>query len=165
MFKCVQKCSNLFKTCSYVFKRVQKLFKLVKTCLKLIRIKNYITQNAKYIIQNIKYSIRNTKYKIQNTKYKYNIQNTKYKIQNTKYKIQNTRNDYILLPLCHQCQADSHQAIKRRALCHQLTDFQQSYIQLEVGKPGSSYVGSRKSWTGMLDRMALISMDLYDNAW
>ena len=69
---------------------------------------------------------------------RYHEENTKNKIQNTKYKIQHTRNDYILLPLCHQCQADSHQAIKRRALCHQLTDFQQSYIQLEVGKPGSS---------------------------
>ena len=93
-------------------------------------------QNTLYKIQNTVSEIQNTKYKIQNTKY--NIQYTKYKIQNTKHKIQNTRNDYILLPLRHQCQADSHQAIKRRALCHQLTDFQQSYIQLEVGKPGSS---------------------------
>ena len=87
-------------------------------------------------MQNTLYKLQNTVSNLQNTKYK--IQYQIYKIQNTKYKIQNTRNDYILLPLCHQFQADSHQAIKRRALCHQLTDFQQSYIQLEVGKPGSS---------------------------
>ena len=93
-------------------------------------------QNTLYKLQNTVSNLQNTKYKIQNTVS--NLQNTEYKIQNTKYKIQNTRNDYILLPLCHQFQADSHQAIKRRALCHQLTDFQQSYIQLEVGKTGSS---------------------------
>ena len=87
-------------------------------------------------MQNTLYKIQNTVSNLQNTKYK--LQYQIYKIQNTKYKIQITRNDYILLPLCHQFQADSHQAIKRRALCHQLTDFQQSSIQLEVGKPGSS---------------------------
>ena len=108
-----------------------------------IRIKNNITQNAKYLIQYTNYSIRNTKYKTQHPNYKlqntiYQIQSTEYKIPKMKYDIQNTWIDYILIPLGHQSQADSHQAIKRRALCHQLTDFQQSYIQLEVGKPGSS---------------------------
>ena len=45
------------------------------------------------------------------------------------------------------------------------SDFQQSYIQLEEGKPGSSKAGSRNSWMGMLYRMALFCMNLYDNAW
>ena len=44
-------------------------------------------------------------------------------------------------------------------------DFQQSYIQLEEGKPGSSKAGSRNSWMGMLYRMALFCTNLYDNAW
>ena len=44
-------------------------------------------------------------------------------------------------------------------------DFQQSYIQLEEGKPGSSKAGSRKSLMGMLDRMELFCMDFYSISW
>ena len=47
----------------------------------------------------------------------------------------------------------------------QLTDFQQSYVQPEVGKPRSSKAGSRNSWMGMLYRIAQFCMNLYDNAW
>ena len=41
------------------------------------------------------------------------------------------------------------------------SDFQQSYIQLEEGKPGSSKAGSRNSWMGMLDGTAWNSIILH----
>ena len=37
LFKCVQMCSNLFKTCSNGFKLVQNPFKCVQTCLNLFK--------------------------------------------------------------------------------------------------------------------------------